>query len=34
MPELQLRYGYAGVWGLMIVCVLAMLVYFGRKKWL
>ncbi len=34
MPELQWRYGYAAVWGVMIVVAAIMLVYFRRKKWL
>jgi magnesium transporter len=34
MPELKWKYGYAGVWGLMIVIFLGMMVYFKRKKWL
>jgi magnesium transporter len=33
MPELKWHYGYAFVWGLMIAVVLAMLVYFRRKRW-
>ena len=34
MPELKWRYGYAAVWGVMIVVAAVMLVYFRRKKWL
>lgn len=34
MPELEWRYGYAVVWGVMIVIACVMLVYFRRKKWL
>ena len=34
MPELKWRYGYATVWGVMIVTAAVMLVYFRRKKWL
>ncbi len=34
MPELKWRWGYAGVWGVMIVVVLVMVGYFRRKKWL
>ncbi|MDD3296926.1 MAG: magnesium/cobalt transporter CorA [Candidatus Omnitrophica bacterium] len=34
MPELHWRYGYAFVWGLMLMVVAGMLTYFKRKKWL
>lgn len=34
MPELHWRYGYAAVWGVMLVSVVGMVVYFRRKKWL
>jgi magnesium transporter len=34
MPELNWRYGYMFVWGLMLLVVLGMLVYFRRKRWL
>jgi magnesium transporter len=34
MPELKWKYGYAGVWGVMLVIFLGMMVYFKRKKWL
>lgn len=33
MPELEWKYGYAGVWVLMIVIVCCMFVYFRKKKW-
>jgi magnesium transporter len=33
IPELRWKYGYAGVWGIMIVMIIAMLFYFRRKKW-
>jgi magnesium transporter len=33
MPELNWRYGYLLVWGVMIVLTVGMLVYFKRKKW-
>lgn len=33
MPELSWRYGYAGVWGVMIVTVVVMFIYFRRQKW-
>jgi magnesium transporter len=34
MPELQWKYGYHAVWGLMIVVLILMLIFFKRKKWL
>jgi len=34
MPELQYRYGYFVLWGIMILMFLAMLIYFRKKKWL
>jgi magnesium transporter len=34
MPELQWRWGYFAVWGLMIVIAIGMLIYFKRKGWL
>lgn len=34
MPELQMKYGYFVLWGLMIVVLFLMLWYFRRKKWL
>lgn len=34
MPELHHPYGYAAVWGVMIVMVLLMIYYFYRKGWL
>ena len=34
MPELKYRWGYFGVWGVIICVVSAMLIYFKRKKWL
>ena len=33
MPELHWRYGYPMAWGLMLLCLVAMLWYFKRKKW-
>lgn len=33
MPELGLRWGYAGVWGIMLGIVALMVGYFKRKKW-
>ncbi len=34
MPELEFKYGYFVVWGVMVLVFLIMLVYFKRKKWL
>ena len=34
MPELDWRWGYGLVWGLMISVVVAMILYFKNKKWL
>lgn len=34
MPELKWRWAYFGVWGIIIVIVISMLIYFRRKKWL
>jgi len=34
MPELEYRYGYFIVWGVMIVIALLLIFYFKRKKWL
>lgn len=34
VPELNYKYGYFGMWGVMIVVALVMLVYFKRKGWL
>ncbi|MFC1764671.1 magnesium/cobalt transporter CorA [Planctomycetota bacterium] len=34
MPELKWKYGYAGVWAIMLTILIGMLVYFKRKKWL
>ncbi|MGB8705965.1 MAG: CorA family divalent cation transporter, partial [Gillisia sp.] len=34
MPELQWKYSYFVLWGIMIVIFAGMLYYFRRKKWL
>ena len=34
MPELNWRFGYFGVLGVMLFVILLMIVYFKRKKWL
>lgn len=33
MPELEWKYGYAGLWGVFIILVSLMVWYFRRKKW-
>jgi magnesium transporter len=33
IPELKWKYGYAGVWALMIAMTLGMLAYFRKKRW-
>jgi magnesium transporter len=34
MPELEWRYGYFILWGLMIGLSIAMIIYFRRKRWI
>jgi magnesium transporter len=34
MPELKWKYGYLGVWVLMIAIFVGMIFYFKKKKWL
>ncbi len=34
MPELEWRWGYFALWGVMLVIAVFMLLYFRRKKWL
>lgn len=34
MPELEWHWGYLSVWGIMIVIVCVMLVFFRKKRWL
>jgi magnesium transporter len=34
MPELKWKYGYAFVWGIMLIVATIMFAYFKRKKWL
>jgi len=34
MPELQWRWGYFAVWGVMAAVAIVMIVFFRRKKWL
>lgn len=33
MPELQWKYGYFAVWGVMLMVAVVMFIYFRRKKW-
>jgi magnesium transporter len=33
MPELGWRYGYAFSWGIILVMVIGLLIFFKRKKW-
>ena len=33
MPELEWKYGYYGVWGVIMIIFIAMLFYFKRKNW-
>ena len=34
MPELQWKYGYLVIWGVMVAVAGALLVYFRRKRWI
>jgi magnesium transporter len=34
LPELEWKWGYYGIWGIMIAIVVFMVTYFKRKKWL
>ncbi len=34
MPELGWRWGYFAVWGLILACIVGMLVFFKKRKWL
>ena len=34
MPELHWRWGYFGVWGLMMATTVGMVIYFRKKRWL
>ena len=34
MPELQWRYGYFVVWGVMVLVALSLMVFFRKRKWL
>jgi len=34
MPELEWRWGYLAVWGVMLIMGLCMVFYFKKKKWL
>lgn len=34
MPELEYRYGYFVVWGVMLITLVGMVIYFKKKNWL
>ena len=34
MPELAWRWGYPAVWGVMVLVIIGMVIFFKRKKWL
>jgi magnesium transporter len=34
MPELDQKYGYFAIWGVMVLVVIGMLIYLKRRKWL
>ncbi len=34
MPEIGWKYGYLFVWGLMVIIIIGMLMFFKRRKWL
>lgn len=34
MPELEWKYGYFAIWGVMLLVFMLLLVYFRKKKWL
>ncbi len=34
MPELDWKYGYLAAWGIMLVVVLGLIVFFRKKKWI
>ena len=34
MPELHWKYGYIGVWSIMMAVLVIMIIYFRRKRWL
>ncbi|MDA3899722.1 MAG: magnesium/cobalt transporter CorA [Spirochaetes bacterium] len=34
MPELNWKYAYFGIWGIMVAVFIAMLIYFRRKHWI
>jgi len=33
MPELEWKYGYLGIWGVIVLVFLGMVIYFKSKKW-
>ena len=34
MPELELSWGYYGIWAVMLTIAVLMLIFFKKKKWL
>jgi len=34
MPELHSKWGYPAVWGVMLLIIVSLIIYFKRKKWL
>jgi magnesium transporter len=34
MPELEWRWGYWVIWGVVVAVAVTMIIYFRRKKWL
>jgi magnesium transporter len=34
MPELQWQYGYYGLWGVMLLIIIGMVLYFRKREWL
>ena len=34
MPELKWRYGYYGVWAIIVLVAGCMVLYFKKKKWI
>jgi magnesium transporter len=34
MPELHSKWGYIGVWGVMLTVMIGLVIYFKRKKWM
>jgi magnesium transporter len=34
MPELKSPYGYAVVWGIMLIIIVGQIIYFKKRKWM